>query len=125
MNNTTIKPPPLLQTPDELPAKTKQEASQVAHPRQAVKRTLLALLSGVALLPVILLAISEAFTIITGEASGLLPESFATWMIGAGAALITLSTVITRILAIPAVNDWLTKFNLAADPKPAPDKDTV
>lgn len=117
MNKNLIKPPPLLITPDEMPAKSKQEATQVAYPAQAVKRTLLALLSGVAVLPLVLLAISEAIAVITGEAAHLFPESFTIWLVGAGAVLVTVSTVITRILAIPAVNAWLEKFNLSADPK--------
>lgn len=48
----------------------------------------------------------------------LAPEVFA-WLVGAVAFIVTLSGVITRIMAIPAVNAFLTKFGAGSVPKAA------
>lgn len=41
------------------------------------------------------------------------------WLIGAAAIVTAVAGAITRIMAIPAVNDWLTKIGLGSVPKSA------
>ena len=49
--------------------------------------------------------------------SGIIPENATAWLLGASGVIISLSAAITRIMAIPAVNSWLSLIGLAPEPK--------
>lgn len=79
------------------------ESTQVRYPWKAVARTLLQLIIGVAAAaPLIVAAITgDSF-----EAAG-----------GALALFITVSAAITRLMAVPYINELLTRIGLGSTPK--------
>ena len=83
----------------------------MAHPWRAVARTALAILVGVGIvLPVV-------WAVVVDELGAYVPpETVAAgaWLVG---LLVAASSAITRIMAIPAVNAWLTTVGLGAAPR--------
>lgn len=82
--------------------------TQVASPRQATKRTVVAVLVGLA---VVLPVINTALGIVSDELAQA-DLAVPAWL-WAGLNLVialvaVLSGIVTRVLAIPAVNDWIT-----------------
>ena len=77
--------------------------SQTKYPWRATARTALAFISGVALSAPVL------YTAVTNES----PEQAT----GAGLIALSVSAAITRVMAVPFVNEWLTKIGLGAEPK--------
>lgn len=82
--------------------------TQVASPRQATKRTVVAVLVGLA---VVLPVINTALGIVADELAQA-DLAVPAWL-WAGLNLVialvaVLSGIVTRVLAIPAVNDWIT-----------------
>ena len=74
--------------------------TQTRHPWRATLRTVVAILLGLAtLLPYVV-------------ADANIPTE------GAVGQALAVSALVTRIMAIPAVNAWLTQFGLGASPKP-------
>lgn len=47
---------------------------------------------------------------------GVLPPEAILWLNGVAAAITAGAVALTRIMAIPAVNDWLAKFRLSTAP---------
>jgi len=80
-----------------------ETTTQTRHPWRATARTVLAFLAGAALAAPVL------FTAITNEN----PE-LAT---GAAATALAISAAVTRVMAVPFVNEWLTRIGLGAEPK--------
>lgn len=78
-----------------------------------VKRTFLAV--GSAAL-VVLYLIPTVIEIISDELGDQLPEGLNVWLAGAAVAVTGVATVVTRIMAIPAVNGWLTKIGFGSQP---------
>lgn len=58
---------------------------------------------------------------ILDELAKILPGSWVAWLAGAIASVTVVAGVLTRIMAIPAVNDWLTKIGLGSVPPTAPE----
>ena len=99
-------------TPDpNLPRRATETPTQVAFPLRAAVRTLIAVLVGLGVAPLILTALQEPLGLY-------LPPSWwaaLAWFAGLCAAI---STGVTRVLAIPQVNVFVTKWlNLGAEPK--------
>ena len=82
--------------------------TQVASPRQATKRTVVAVLVGLA---VVLPVINTALGIVSDELAQA-DLAVPAWLWAALnlviALVAVLSGIVTRVLAIPAVNDWIT-----------------
>ena len=92
--------------------------TQTAHPWQASLRTAVqvgipALITLVGVLPVII-------QIILDELGEVMPDGVRVWLLGAAVVLTAVATAIARIMAVPAVNAWLTSIGLGAAPKNAP-----
>lgn len=101
---------------------TDKTPSQVAAPGQAAKRTLAAALAAVVAAPIILLVVVDIINIILegfGDSFSLeVSEAFVTM----STLFVSIAVALTRIMAIPAVNDFLTKIGLGAEAKEAIDK---
>lgn len=80
-----------------------EKTTQTRYPWRATARTVIAFVTGGAAAAPVL------YTAVTNEN----PE-LAT---GAGLTALTISAAITRLMAVPFVNEWLTKFGLGAEPK--------
>lgn len=87
---------------------------EVESVAQRVKRTFIAV-GSTAL--VVLGILPIAINIIVEELGGHLPAGLTVWLGGAAVVVTAVSTGITRIMAIPAVNSWLASFNAASVPK--------
>lgn len=85
--------------------------TQTAFPWKATIRTGLQVLLGLGA------TLAAIWLVVQDELGGYLsPEAQA--LIGAiVAGTIAVSTTLARVMAIPAVNDWLTKIGLGAEPK--------
>jgi hypothetical protein len=80
-----------------------ENTSQTRYPWRATARTALAFVSGAAVAAPVL------YTAVTNES----PEAAT----GAGLTALLVSAAITRVMAVPFVNEWLTKAGLGAEPK--------
>jgi len=80
-----------------------ETASQTRYPWRATARTALAFVTGAALSAPVL------YTAVTNES----PEAAT----GAGLIALSVSAAITRVMAVPFVNEWLTRVGLGAEPK--------
>ena len=85
--------------------------TQTTYPWKAVLRTIVAAVIGLgSVLPI-------AWVIVQEELGAILsPEVMARIGVGVTVAL-AVTGAITRVMAIPAVNDWLTRLGLGAEPK--------
>ena len=80
-----------------------ETTSQTKYPWRATARTALAFITGAALSAPVL------YTAVTNES----PEAAT----GAGLMALTISAAVTRVMAVPFVNEWLGKLGLSAEPK--------
>lgn len=80
-----------------------EKTSQTKYPWRATVRTALAFIGGAAVAAPVL------YTAVTNES----PEAAT----GAGLVALSVSAAITRVMAVPFVNEWLTKAGLGAEPK--------
>ncbi|ALE05500.1 hypothetical protein AL755_08445 [Arthrobacter sp. ERGS1:01] len=80
-------------------------STQAQYPWKAVARTVLQIVIGLAVSAPLIVA---AITGDSAEAAG-----------GALAVFLTVAAAITRLMAVPLVNGWLTTVGLGAAPKPA------
>lgn len=88
--------------------------TQVQHPGKAVTRTLLAAVVGfLPLVNGVLLAVQDWLTANTD----IIPAQLYGWVNGVLVAALALAALVTRVLAVPGVNDWLREHLafLAAD----------
>lgn len=77
--------------------------TQVVHPWRATVRTLIQVVAALAVaVPGIVAAIESGNPGLTGPV---------------GVAAITAAGIVTRVMALPAVNDFLTRVGLGAEPK--------
>lgn len=81
-----------------------EATSQTRYPWRATVRTALAFVTGAAAAAPVL------YTAVTNEN----PEAAT----GAGLLALSVSAAVTRVMAVPFVNEWLTKVGLGAEPKP-------
>ena len=87
--------------------------TQVAHPWRASLRTAVAVLLGLALvLPIVWAIIGEEL----GKVGWVIPEPVGTVVGVIIAAVTAAAAIVTRVMAIPAVSDWLTKMHLGPTP---------
>ena len=87
--------------------------TQVAHPWRASLRTAVAVLLGLALvLPIVWAIIGEEL----GKVGWVIPEPVATVVGVIIAAITAAAAIVTRVMANPAVSDWLTKMHLGPTP---------
>lgn len=92
----------------------KPAATQVAHPWKATVRTMLA-----AAVPTIITLVT-VINIVTDQFGVYLSPAVIGWLTGAAGFLVVLSGAITRIMAVPGVNDFLKTIGLGATPKASP-----
>ena len=87
--------------------------TQVAHPWRAALRTAVAVLLGLALvLPIVWAIIGEEL----GKVGWVIPEPVGTVVGVIIAAVTAAAAIVTRVMAIPAVSDWLTRLHLGPTP---------
>jgi hypothetical protein len=86
-------------------------ATQVAHPWNATKRTMLAVATGA--YPV-LITLAQCLQMFADTYAEVLPGGVIAWAVGAATFLTLTAGLVTRIIAIPAVNDALAKINMDA-----------
>ncbi|MCX8454601.1 hypothetical protein [Paenarthrobacter ureafaciens] len=79
------------------------ETTQTRYPWRATVRTIIAFVGGLALAAPLL------YTAVTNQS----PEAAT----GAGATALLVAGAITRLMANPFVNEWLTRLGLGAEPK--------
>lgn len=79
-----------------------------ANVAERVKRT--AVQVGVSALVFLVVVLPPMIEIVDAELGEHLPAGFRLWMLGAAAFLTALSAAVTRIMAIPVVNDWLSRY---------------
>lgn len=95
---------------------TTPKTPEIWYKTQRVLRTIFAVLTSA-------LAVWAGFALVApqilAELATILPGSWIAWLTGVIAAISTVAGVITRILAIPAVNNFLTKVGLGSVPKSA------
>jgi hypothetical protein len=80
-----------------------EATSQTRYPWRATVRTTIAFITGAAS------AAPFLYTAVTNES----PEAAT----GAGLLALSVSAGITRLMAVPFVNEWLTRLGLGAEPK--------
>ena len=94
--------------------------TQVKYPWRAVLRTVLAYIVGAGIV------VPAAWVIAQDTLSGYLSPEVVTataWTVG---LIVAVSAFVTRVIAIPQVNAWLTKLGVGATPAPdAPKPDKV
>ena len=93
---------PLITTPATPLVPVRLAPSQTRHPWQATLRTVLAVIIGAAS--------------VAPEVVGVAHISGGTLGVAAG-QLVVVTGAITKIIALPKVNAWLTKLGLGAEPK--------
>ena len=76
---------------------------------ERVKRT--GLSTFVTAVVALVLVLPDAIRILDEELGEHLPEGFRAWMLGAAVVLTALSMAGSRIMAIPRVNDWLSRWS--------------
>ena len=108
------------------PATVPGTPTQVAHPWRASLRTGIAVLLGLALvLPIVWAIIGEELE----KVGWAIPEPVGTVVGVIIAAITAAAAIVTRVMAIPAVSDWLTRLNLGPTPagetQPEPIDDVI
>ncbi|UGL61836.1 hypothetical protein SEA_FRANKLIN22_23 [Microbacterium phage Franklin22] len=91
------------------------KATQVAHPWKATLRTVIQV--GIPALIALGVVIPQIIDIILEGAGESLPVEVRAWLLGAGVAVTAVAGIITRIMALPLVNQFLTSIGLGATPK--------
>ena len=90
--------------------------TQVRFPLRAMLRTALAVVLALGIV------VPLAVEVILDEwaKAAPVPEGARAWLLGASAAIVAVSSALTRIMAIPTVNDWLGKVGMGATPPATP-----
>lgn len=88
--------------------------SQVKHPWNATLRTALQVILGITSFILLLAVVAPQ---ILEAVADVLPENVYAWGVGAVASITALAGAITRIMAIPQINEWLKKIGLGVPPK--------
>lgn len=92
--------------------------TQIAFPWSATLRTILQTVSGLILGAWAIITVAAVLAPQLLAAIGdLLPPEWAAWAVGAVAFIGALAGAFARVMAIPGVNDWLTKIKLGATPR--------
>ena len=88
--------------------------TQVKYPWRAALRTALAYIVAAGIV------VPAVWVIAQDTLAGYLPPQVITaaaWTVG---LIVAVSALVTRVIAIPQVNDWLTKLGVGAAPAPVP-----
>jgi hypothetical protein len=101
----------------QMPEPLKPRSTQEAEPGRAVFRTFLASLP--AILGAILL-LPEIIAIILETAGSSLPDQFRVVLLGVSGFIVTLTLIMTRIMASVRVNEWLRAHFKPAAPDAKP-----
>lgn len=88
---------------------------------ERVKRT--ALQVGVPAFLFLVVVLPPVMEVIDAELGEHLPAGFRLWMTGAATVLTAVSVAATRIMALPAVNDWLSRHTPFGTLKPSQAKE--
>lgn len=101
-----------------MPDTITEVATQISHPRQAARRTavqaIAASVVSFATLAAVLAMLAPQVLEALGDA--LPPEAYAYGVIAVG-VIGTVANAIARVMAIPAVNEWLERVSLGAAPR--------
>lgn len=84
---------------------------------ERVKRT--ALQVGVPAFLFLVVVLPPIIEVLDEELGTHLPEGFRLWMLATATVLTALSVAVTRIMALPVVNDWLSRYTPFGTVKPA------
>lgn len=90
-------------------------ATQVVYPWKAALRT--AVQVGIPTVLTLGVVLPMIIQIVLDEFGEQMPPALRLWFLGAAGVITGIALVLTRIMAIPAVNAWLTKLGLGATPK--------
>lgn len=90
--------------------------TQVRFPLRAMLRTALAVILALGIV------VPLAVEIILDEwaKAAPVPEGARAWMLGSSAAIVAVSSALTRVMAIPTVNAWLGRVGMSATPSTTP-----
>ncbi len=88
-----------------------------ADPGTRTLRTALAV--GIPAIISLVLVLPEILQILVDELGIHLPEQLRLWLLAAAAVITALAAAVTRIMAIPNVNDWLSRFTPFGTERPA------
>lgn len=94
-------------------------STQTKYPAQATKRTAAAMVAAVPIAVAVLIGLAEVLGIISEQFSESFSENIQALIATTIGLFIGIATILTRILAIPAVNHLLEKVGLGAEPKKA------
>ena len=90
-------------------------ANQVTRPWQATLRTVLQTVAGIILgTAAFVAALAVMAPQFLDAVAAILPAEWLAWATGAVAAIGAFAGALARVMAIPGVNDWLTKLKLSA-----------
>lgn len=93
--------------------------TQVRFPLRAMLRTALAVILALG----VVVPLSVEIILDEWAKAAPVPEGARAWLLGASAAIVAVSSALTRIMAIPTVNDWLGRVGMGATPKTPPPVD--
>ena len=79
-----------------------------------VKRTFLAVATTSL---VVLGVLPTVIEVVVDELGAHMPDGLRLWLLGAAVVVTAVATAVTRIMAIPAVNGWLTSIGFGSQPK--------
>lgn len=89
--------------------------TQVAYPWKAALRT--AVQVGIPTVLTLAVVLPSVVEILLDELGEQLPESLRLWLLGAAGLITAGAAALTRVMAIPGVNEWLTGVGLGATPR--------
>lgn len=90
--------------------------------KRTIRTVIQVVLSSAVTIAVTVIALAAVAPEILEALTEVLPESAVVWLTGAVAFLVALSGALARIMAIPAVNDFLTRFGAGSVPKSTVDR---
>jgi hypothetical protein len=90
--------------------------TQVRYPWRTVRRTIVQ--AGIPAVLTLGLVVPQIVQIILDEAGETMPARLRVWLLGASALVTAAAAVLTRIMAIPAVDRLLASWRLSAQPRP-------
>lgn len=97
-------------------------ATQEANPARATWRTVFQV--GVPALVGFVLILPELLQLVLNEVGEVLPEGFRLWLTGAVVVVTAFAGLLARLMANPALNDWLRRHFRALAPDHQPPSDT-
>lgn len=98
--------------------RTSGEPSQVAFTGRAVLRTVVQV--GIPSVLLLAVVIPQIIEIILEDAGETMPPSVRAWLLAASGFIVTFAGILTKIMSLPSVNDWLDRLHLSAEPLDKP-----